>query len=227
MLYLTGVTNANVERVANLEADLLGIGVLIQPATAYMLERVASFPVYAIDNGCFAKGDRFDLPAYLDWLRVIGQRRDAELCAFATAPDVVGDARATLKRSLPVLPLIRAAGLPAAFVAQDGSEDRLIPWSLIDAVFLGGSTEWKLSAAAQRVAAEAKRRGKWLHMGRVNSRKRFELAAAWGCDSADGTMLAFEPARLASICTWLGSINDYTYDYRGDDEPRQQVLFAA
>lgn len=226
IIYLSGVTNAAVERVADLEADLLGLGVLVQPDTAYIAERLASFPYYAIDNGCFAKGDQFDLPAYLEWLQAIGGRRDSELCLFATAPDVVGDAIATLARSLPVLPMIRAAGLPAAFVAQDGSEAAgLIPWSEIDAVFLGGSTEWKLSPEARAVTAEAKRRGKWVHMGRVNSLRRLQLAAEWGVDSADGTMIAFGPTEnLAKLCGWLAELNDYTYDYRGDDKPRQLSL---
>lgn len=230
MYYLTGVTNATVEAVANLEADLLGLGVLLQPDTAYIAGRLQSFPCYAIDNGCFAKGAAFDLAGYLAWLTTIGQRRDAELCLFATAPDVVGDAAATLERSLPVLPLIRAAGLPAAFVAQDGSEAAgLIPWDSIDALFVGGSTAWKLSDAARGVVAEARRRGKWSHMGRVNSLRRLKLAAEWGCDSADGTRLAFSPSEnLSALCGWLAQINDYTYDYRGDDEPRQQSFtFAA
>lgn len=229
VIYLSGVTNAAVERVANLEADMLGLGVLLQPDTAYIASRLGAFPFYAIDNGCFAKGDRFDLPAYLDWLQEIGSRPDAEQCLFATAPDVVGDAQATLARSLPVLPLIRAAGLPAAFVAQDGSEaDGMIPWDAIDAVFIGGSTEWKLSPAAQAVTTEAKRRGKHVHMGRVNSKRRLELAANWGCDSADGTLLAFGPTeKLAAVCGWLSEINDYTYGYRGDDEPQQQSFTFA
>jgi hypothetical protein len=229
MRYLSGVTNASVEAVANLEADMLGLGVLVQPDTAYIADRLGAFPFYAIDNGCYAKGEQFDLPGYLDWLRVIGQRPDVEQCLFATAPDVVGDALATLARSLPVLPLIRAAGLPAAFVAQDGSEaPGLIPWSEIDAVFLGGSTEWKLSPAAEAVVSEARRRGKWVHMGRVNSLRRLQLAESWGCDSADGTMIAFGPSEnLAKLCGWLAEVNDYTYGYRGDDEPKQQAFSFA
>jgi hypothetical protein len=230
IIYLSGVNNAAVERVANLEADLLGLGVLIQPDTASIAHKLASFPYYAVDNGCFAKGEQFDAAAYLDWLAVIGARRDAELCLFATAPDVVGDAAATLARSIDFLPKIRAAGLPAAFVAQDGSEaDGMIPWSAIDAVFIGGSTEWKLSPAAAEVVSQAKRRGKWVHMGRVNSLRRLKLAAEWGVDSADGTMLAFGPtAGLAKLVAWLGEINDYSYGYRGDDEPQQQAFdFAA
>ena len=35
--------------------------------------------------------------------------------------------------------------------------------------------------------AEAKRRRKWVHMGRVNSERRIRYAASIGCDSIDGT----------------------------------------
>jgi hypothetical protein len=30
-------------------------------------------------------------------------------------------------------------------------------------------------------------------MGRVNSVRRLQIASEWGCDSVDGTMLAFAP----------------------------------
>lgn len=230
MYYLTGVTNESVERVADLEADLLGLGLLIQPDTAYAEARLPRFPVWAADNGCYARGAAFDLEHYLGWLHALAGRPDAEECLFATAPDVVGNAATTLERSLPVLPQIRAAGLPAAFVAQDGSEaPGMIPWDELDALFIGGSTAWKLSPAAANLVRQAKRRGKWVHMGRVNSLRRMKLAAGWGCDSADGTILAFGPTEhLAAVCGWLADINDYTYAYRGDDEPRQGFFpFAA
>jgi hypothetical protein len=38
---------------------------------------------------------------------------------------------------------------------------------------------------------EARRRGVWTHMGRVNSERRLRYAALIGCQSADGTYLAF------------------------------------
>ncbi len=63
---------------------------------------VAEFEIWAADNGCFTLGDRFELDSFLGWLgsfTVEARRR----CLFATAPDVVGDWKATLARSLPVL----------------------------------------------------------------------------------------------------------------------------
>ena len=76
-------------------------------------------------------------------------------------------------------------------------------------LFLGGSTDWKLGPAARALTAEAKRRGKRVHMGRVNSLKRLRYADAIGCDSADGTCLTYAPdANLPRLLAWLRDVND-------------------
>jgi hypothetical protein len=66
------------------------------------------------------------------------------------------DAAATLAESLPWLPRIRALSYPAAFAAQDGAEDLPIPWNEFDALFVAGSTRWKLGPAARNLVAETK-----------------------------------------------------------------------
>jgi hypothetical protein len=156
---------------------------------------------WCADNGCFGKGYPGD-EGYLAWLAK--HQADAPTCLFATAPDVVGDAVATLERSRPFLPRIRALGYRAALVAQDGLENLDVPWDEFDVLFLGGSTEWKLGEAAATLTAEAKRRGKHVHMGRVNSRKRYRYARSIGCDSVDGTYLVFGPTvNLPKLLSWL------------------------
>lgn len=137
---------------------------------------------WAADNGCYSsKGEReFNLDAYLCWLRA----QKVSTCLMATAPDKVGDAVETLKRSLPVLSAIREIGYPVAFVGQDRIEEIEVPWDEFDVFFIGGSTEWKLGSIAKVFALEAKKRGKWLHMGRVNSLKRYRYAMSIGCDIA-------------------------------------------
>jgi hypothetical protein len=62
-----------------------------------------------------------------------------------------------------------------------------VPWDRISALFLGGSTHFKLGPDGARAAREAKRRGLWLHMGRVNTANRARYAATIGCDSFDGS----------------------------------------
>ncbi len=41
-------------------------------------------------------------------------------------------------------------------------------WHRLDALFVGGSTYFKLGPTAAGLVREAKRRGLWTHMGRVN-----------------------------------------------------------
>jgi hypothetical protein len=119
------------------------------------------------DNSVFSgqyPGDE----SYLAWLAA--RQQHADRCRFVVAPDVVGDAEATLALSAPMLPRIRALGFGVALVAQDGLEDLWpVPWGDFDCLFLGGTTEWKLGPAVRGLVAEAKEQGKWVHMGRVNS----------------------------------------------------------
>jgi hypothetical protein len=181
--------------------DAMTAGALAQICTPN--ERRDPLPVvtWAADNGCFSRnyvGDQ----RWLVWLAK--HAAHAGRCLFATAPDVVGDAQATLTRSAPHLPAIRALGYPAALVAQDGLEHLTVPWDDFDVLFIGGSTEWKLGPAAAQLVAAAKRRGKHVHMGCVNSHRRWSYAECIGCDSVDGTFLAFGPdANLPRLTAWI------------------------
>lgn len=157
---------------------------------------------FAVDNGCFAAPHKFRLDLYLAWL--VERRHYTATCLFATAPDVVGDAKATLERSRYVLPVLRALGYKAALVGQDGLEGLPVPWDTFDVLFIGGTTGWKLSEAAYGLVAEAKARGKWAHQGRCNSFRRLRAAAVSGYDSADGTYLKFGPdVNLPKLERWL------------------------
>lgn len=198
MLYLA---NASSERVR----DAMRAGLIGQMCTPS--ERRAPLPgvTWAADNSC-GPGKRGVAAGYpgderwLAWLRKHAEHAPRAL--FAAAPDVVADAAATLHRSAPFLPVIRALGYPAAFVAQDGLEDLTVPWDDFDVLFIGGSTEWKLGRAALRLMVEARRRGKRVHMGRVNSGRRYAYAALY-CDHADGTFIAFAPdTNLPRIGRW-------------------------
>lgn len=154
---------------------------------------------WCADNGCFGKGYPGD-DKWIAWLA--GQ--DPAGCLFAVAPDVVGDAAATLERSLPWLPWIRFLGFPAAFVAQDGLSLRDAPWDDFDTLFIGGTTEWKLGPEAAKLVGVAKALDKRVHMGRVNSKRRVDYAYSLGCDSVDGTYLTFGPDKnLPKLLRWM------------------------
>lgn len=174
------------------------LGQIVTPATGNRLEPGRR---WCADNAAFTGGYPGD-DAYLAWLT--DRLPMVAECAFAVAPDVPFGAAATLKLSAPMLPRIRALGYPVALCAQDGLEDLTVPWDDFDVLFIAGSTDWKLSPAAALIAREAKVRGKWVHMGRVNSWRRLQYAAAIGCDSCDGTYLAFGPDRnLPTLLDWL------------------------
>jgi len=144
--------------------------------------------IWAADNGCFSS--RWDYQTWSSWLE---SRPDPNTSLFAVVPDVVCDPVGTLERWNEYHKFVAEAGYKPAFVLQDGATDPTIPWEQLDCLFIGGSTEYKLSDQAKKFVHKAKTLGKWVHMGRVNSQKRIELAVNWGCDSADGTYIAFGP----------------------------------
>lgn len=143
--------------------------------------------VWAADTGCFSCPHKYTNYMYINWLR----KKSPLLCLFATAPDVLCNHKLTVSRSLPMLLKIRAAGFKAAFVAQNGFDGA--PWDDFDWLFIGGDTDFKLSKEVKNIVKIALRKGKRVHMGRVNSWKRIEYAHSIGCDSVDGTFLKFGP----------------------------------
>jgi hypothetical protein len=70
------------------------------------------------------------------------------------------------------------------------------PWDLLDCIFIGGSTAFKLGAEAARIVVEAHLLRKWVHMGRVNTQRRLQYAAAIGVDSVDGSGWSRFPADM-------------------------------
>jgi hypothetical protein len=153
------------------------LGMIANPASG---NRVEIGVDWCADNAVYT-GQYPGDDTYLGWLAT--RAPHVGRCACATAPDVVGDAHATLRGSAPMLERIRAIGYPVALVAQDGLGHLAVPWGEIDALFLGGTTTWKLSAAAADLTDEARARGLHVHMGRINSRRRLRHATAIGCHS--------------------------------------------
>ena len=194
MIYLSGASHGLI-RLFGAE----GLGVLMTPRHWHQPDFGMT---WAADNDCFNQGDKFDWDVFMKWLD--GLHLYSHSCLFAPAPDVVGDAVATLRRGEGKMQQIRSKGFPAALVAQDGLTPKMVPWDEIDALFVGGSTAWKVSGDAYRCVQAGKVRGKWTHMGRVNSEQRFRLAYSWGVDSVDGTFLKFGPNKNWPILKrWL------------------------
>lgn len=141
---------------------------------------------FGVDNGAFSG---FKPGRFVNLLHKI----EGMDCLFVACPDVFdpvarkGDAAKTLAQFVRWEPFIHSFDLPVALVLQDGQEDHLVPWSKLEALFVGGSTAWKVGEHAERLVKEAKRRGKYVHMGRVNDIFRMSDAKEWGVDSFDGS----------------------------------------
>jgi hypothetical protein len=86
-------------------------------------------------------------------------------------------------------------GLPAAIVLQDGATVDTIPWDEISAVFVGGTTKWKLSKTAAMLIRVAKKKEKWVHVGRINTMGRLNHFDPLPVDSFDGTQFSMFPDR--------------------------------
>ena len=109
---------------------------------------------WAIDNGCFAQPSKYSDDKYLNFLNKFKQKN----CLFAVAPDVVADSEATKIRSLPMLKKIRQLGFKSAFVAQDGALPKEVYWDEFDCLYIGGTTQWKLTKYARDLTEEAKKK---------------------------------------------------------------------
>jgi hypothetical protein len=163
-----------------------GFGVLSTPYS--LKKRPSSKWIWAADNGCFSNRWQYEV-----WQRWLKSNDQPETALFATVPDVVCDHRATVYKWACHWEEVKTLGYKTAFVLQDNATIKTMPISQMDALFIGGSTDYKLSDDAYQIVKHCKSLGKWVHMGRVNSKKRMQIAYQWGCDSVDGTYLAFAP----------------------------------
>lgn len=153
-------------------------------------KRITPNKLWCADNDVF--NGHFSEGVFFPWLERMRAYQDR--CVFVVCPDVVADPIGTRTCFEQYAPAIRALGYPVAFAAQDGQE-RLSWPADFDAVFIGGSTEWKLSPQADVCIAQVRAMGKWVHVGRVNSQKRIRHFQLVGVDSVDGTGITFAPDR--------------------------------
>jgi hypothetical protein len=142
---------------------------------------------YALDNGAwyaFQNGEAFDEAAFGTALDLFGEGAD-----FIVAPDIVAAGMRSFDFSVAWLPRLQGAA-PIAFAVQDGMTiadvEPLLAAGLVQVLFVGGSTEWKIATMADWVALGL-RYGIPTHIGRVNTIKRIYLCLAAGAHSFDGS----------------------------------------
>lgn len=190
MLLVSGAT-ATVSRLASPK-----IGSLLRPGNG---NRPVPGVPWAADNGAFSGFDAKAFGAMLARLQGVPG------CLWVATPDVVADAAGTDLMFSEWEPQLHSMGFPVAYVAQDGLV--AVPWDRCECLFVGGTTRFKMSAATERLAREAKRRGKLLHIGRVNSLRRLSYAQSVGADTVDGTgFSAFPDTRIPLALRWLGRV---------------------
>lgn len=157
------------------------LGRLVVPGDHYRVSDTSAAGVrWAADNGAFNGFEE------RPWRQMLNAVAGVDGCLFAVAPDVVGDSEATAEMWHQFSGDISDAGLPAAWVAQDGASEKSIPHDAA-AVFIGGSDAFKLGDDARAIAFAAKQRGLWVHVGRVNTVRRLRYCQAIGADSVDGS----------------------------------------
>lgn len=180
MLYLSGAIRPEISHPS--------LGWMFSPR---MGNRVPDHGYYAIDNGCFGNPEGFAMGDYAAFVAKKIAQGGRERCLFVVAPDVPFDADGTIRRFEQYSADMRALGLPVAFVTQDGMGVEDVPWGGTDALFVGGSDGWKTGHESGALINAAKRRGVWVHVGRVNTTRRWDAALSLGADSVDGTKIAY------------------------------------
>jgi hypothetical protein len=155
-------------------------GQLLTPLTRY----TRWSDTFAIDNGAFSTFRRNDFSALLE-----RESKNIDKCLFVAVPDIVGDARRTLEVFLHHRQLLMSCKWPLAFVCQDGAENHVIPWDSLAAVFIGGTTEWKMSKYVVAIIKAAQILGKHVHVGRINTPARWNHFEKLGVDTCDGSGL--------------------------------------
>lgn len=194
----------------------------IYPSMRYMLSpaTVRSFGVsrhhivkrgYAIDNGAYGyylRNQDFDDKAFYKLLDTW-----ATGCDWVAIPDSVGNWEET-KAMLDVwVPRLLEYKVPLLVVVQDGCEvdnykdvHMLLNRMDIQGIFVGGTTDWKLSNI-QRLSEVCKKYNKHIHVGRVNSVKRLKYCFYADVDSVDGSGMSRFKETTRRICQAIVNID--------------------
>lgn len=179
-------------------ADSPHLGRLIQPRNGNDVAELATCGLPAgADNDALAGVNVDDLLDLWDRLKDV----NGDWLKFVTAPDAAmltsSGPRVDWPATLWQWPMWRRAlvkrGLPPAIVAQDGATVDSVPWDEIAALFVGGSTRWKMSQSTALLIRVAAKRGKWVHVGRINSMYRIGHFDQLPVDSFDGGQFSMFP----------------------------------
>lgn len=174
-------------------------GVLTSPAHKGVPVAIVNGASWAADNEAFTG---FAPERFFPWLEEMKPYLSS--CLFVACPDSVGDYEATRRLWRQWYPHLH--DWPVAYVGQDSETD--IPTEA-SALFVGGSTAWKVGEQAADLIRLAQRRGLHVHIGRVNWGKRyrhFRLMAGSEDFTCDGTRTRYDGKEKA-ITAWINYQN--------------------
>lgn len=178
MIYLSSTTN-----IPEQYRDCFGIMFSAKYRVGGLDEALSDGWRWMMDNNNFT-GD-FDAKTWIQMLLKHLSYKDS--CIGIPIPDRLGNALETLRLFSRYHQIVKDLGYPVAFVTQDGITPEIAPWDYFDVLFVGGTDDHKLGPESIAMIAEAKARGKHIHIGRVNSALR--IKRFWMADSVDGTFL--------------------------------------
>lgn len=171
-------------------------GVITSPLQNTISSAMKKGALWVGDNGAFTgtvTDEKFE-----EWLEKLKPYQETNL--FIVVPDVVGNAEETIVKYHELSGYLLQEGWKISFVAQDGikiGQDRFFVgdgelyvdlMDDFDCLFVGGSTEFKLSTLADDCIRKAQEFGKHIHIGRVNSWRRYSHfrimrgSSEWTCD---------------------------------------------
>lgn len=188
------------------QANQLIAGQLLTPLTRYR----RCDDVFGIDNGGFtgAKIEGFTKIIKNQW-------EFKEQCLFAAVPDKVENHKETLAMWNDYQHI--ADGYKKAFVIQDGFDE----WpSNADAIFLGGSTNFKDSYEDEQIVKSALKNDMHVHIGRVNTIERFYHFHELGANTCDGSGVSMYDHMLERL-----NILFKAYENGSTIKMKQQDLF--
>lgn len=143
---------------------------------------------WMLDNGAFTG---FDEKKFFNQLGKY--KKYIDTCVAVVVPDKPFNWPHTISMFNKYHHPIKQQGFPVALATQNGATPKDIPWHHLDVLFIGGDHAHK-RYEAHALAWEAKKRGIWVHVGRVQSflriMKHFQFA-----DSVDGTTHKHHPTQ--------------------------------
>lgn len=164
---------------------------------------------WILDNGQYR--DKWTWALW--WYFLMAMSPFKKTCLGVPAPDKLADVVMTLHYFKVYSGIIKEFGYPVALVTQDGMTPEMIPWHLVDCLFVGGSNYHKRGMEATVLISEAKRHGIWVHVGRVQAGST--MLTHWPeADSFDGTTLIKHPTQqIGSIISGVTKIRNGKVPY--------------